>query len=398
LTAELNVRHICQISFYLDPQRTPAQILTDWWPLVDVAEMVVAAGARVSVIQACCQQDTVARNGVNYHFVAPESGVAGMARGHAFAKLIQQLDPDVLHVHGLGFPEDVCDLAKLLPNTPIFLQDHANGVPRLWRRRTARRGLALASGISFCAMDQARPFLNAGLIDRKTEVLEIPECSSRFMPGDKAMARAATGVYGDPAVLWVGHLDENKDPLTVLRGIAEAVRRSKDIQLWCCFGQAPLKSQVDAQITSDTRLAGRVHLLGKVPHRQVEQLMCAADIFVLGSHHEGSGCSLIEALACGLAPVVSDIPSFRALTAGGSIGALWPPEDSARLCEAVVVVAACPRGELSASVRRHFESELSFDAVGRKLMGAYEGALLRRDQDGFEPASTHAAKAKVTRR
>ena len=45
--------------------------------------------------------------------------------------------------------------------------------------------------------------------------------------------------------------------------------------------------------------------------------MQAADLFVLGSHREGSGYSLIEALACGLPPVVTDIHAFRTLTGCG---------------------------------------------------------------------------------
>ena len=62
--------------------------------------------------------------------------------------------------------------------------------------------------------------------------------------------------------------------------------------------------------------------------------MRAADVFVLGSHREGSGYSLIEALACGLPPVVTDIPSFRSLTAAGAVGALWPCGDARALGDA----------------------------------------------------------------
>ena len=51
----------------------------------------------------------------------------------------------------------------------------------------------------------------------------------------------------------------------------------------------------------------------------------AADLFVVGSHHEGSGYALMEACACGAVPVVTGIPTFRLLTGSGSIGALWTP-------------------------------------------------------------------------
>jgi glycosyltransferase involved in cell wall biosynthesis len=104
-------------------------------------------------------------------------------------------------------------------------------------------------------------------------------------------------------------------------------------------------------------------------------LMRAADIFVSGSHREGSGYSLIEALACGLPPVVTDIPSFRSLTGAGAVGMLWPPGDSRVLAEALQHVASRAGRAMRAAVRKHFQSELSFDSVGSKLAAMYRDVL-----------------------
>src|SRR5262249_53759160 len=151
-------------------------------------------------------------------------------------------------------------------------------------------------------------------------IYAIPESSCRFTPGEQQEARRLTGVAGAPAVLWVGHLDANKDPMTVLDGVARAARALPQLQLYCCFGTGVLLDAVQQRLAAEPALRSRVTLLGRVPHEQVEQLMRAADLFVIGSHFEGSGYALIEALACGLQPVVTDIASFRALTAGGTIG------------------------------------------------------------------------------
>jgi glycosyltransferase involved in cell wall biosynthesis len=365
--------HVAQISFFLDPvERTAAQILHDWWPLVDCAEMVTRVGARVSVIQACKRAEEVTRNGVDYHFVAPDRGDSSIMRASAFVALVGALKPDVFHIHGLGFPREVLALARLVPNMPILLQDHASGVPRLWRRRPWRRGFSAVAGVSFCALEQAQPFLKAGLLSTTTSVFEIPECSSRFMAGDSQLARRATGLYGDPAVLWVGNLDQNKDPLTVLTAISNAAQRLPELQLWCCFRTAPLLPQVRRRIDRDSRLRGRVHLLGAVPHERIEMLMQSADLFVLGSHREGSGCSVIEALACGVPPIITDIPSFRALTGDGEVGALWPCGDAEALCERLLSTAARPAQDIRRSARAHFDRELSFHAVGRKMVTTYE--------------------------
>jgi glycosyltransferase involved in cell wall biosynthesis len=364
--------HVAQISFFTDPQaRAPEQLLSDWPSLGDVAECAARAAVRVTVIQACFHSQQLTRGGVSYHFLPFGHGQPSEGAASRFGELLRALVPDVLHVHGLDFGHDVLSLAAAAPKVPILLQDHASRPPRPWRRASWRRCFSAASGISFCSLEQAQPFVSAGLLAPETKVYAIPESTSRFAPGDKHQARRLLGLSGDPLILWVGHLDANKDPLTVLDGISRAARVLPRLQLYCCFGTAPLLRAIQGRINGDPLLNGRVHLMGRVPHARVEQLMRAADLFVSGSHREGSGYSVIEALACGLPPVVTDIPSFRSLTGAGSIGALWSRGNANMLSERLISAAAQPQVKIRAAARKHFEDELSFEAVGRKLASAY---------------------------
>jgi glycosyltransferase involved in cell wall biosynthesis len=361
-----------QISFFVDRQRrSPERLLQDWYTLEDTAAAVASAGERVTVVQASMVEGEVSRRGVDFSFVAPDAPDALLAQSKTFRSRLRELAPDVVHVHGLGFARDVLALRELHPHVPILLQDHADRVPRLWRRAPWKRAAAAVDGVSFCARAQIEPFARAGVLPPHLRVFEIPESTSRFVPGDASAARAVTGLHGDPAVLWVGHLDRNKDPLTVLEGVARAVADLPRLKLWCCFGSAPLRPAVEARIARDPALRGRVHLLGRVPHEQIEMLMRAADLFVLGSHREGGNTSLIEALATGLLPVVTEIPSSRSLTADCAVGALWPPGDSAALARALHAAAAARGPGDRAKVRALFENHLSGAALGRKLAGAY---------------------------
>jgi glycosyltransferase involved in cell wall biosynthesis len=228
--------------------------------------------------------------------------------------------------------------------------------------------------VAFTSAGLARPFVRTGLLGAATRVFEIPESSSRFTPGDRAWARTESGLYGDPCLLWVGHLSRGKDPLTVLEGVARATPRLPGLQLWCAFGSAPLIDAVRQRIRRDPRLAGRVHLLGKVAHARVETLMRAADLFVSGSRSESCGYAALEAMACGAVPVLTDIPSFRALTGGGRIGMLWPCGRPGRLADALV--RAATERPTPAQVRAHFDAELSFAAVGRRWTAAYAQLLI----------------------
>jgi hypothetical protein len=202
--------HAVQISFFSDPQRRSPEKLLDAWPtLVDVAEAASRSAIRVSVVQACQHSKHLVRSGVRYCFLpfgdAPSSSesVAG------FRELIDRLAPDVLHVHGLGFPGHVLSMAAHAVGIPIILQDHADRPPRIWRQALWRREMMQAAAIAFCTLEHARPFVAAGLLSPTAHIYQIPEGTSRFSRGDREQARRVTKIDGDPAVLWVGHLDEN---------------------------------------------------------------------------------------------------------------------------------------------------------------------------------------------
>jgi glycosyltransferase involved in cell wall biosynthesis len=370
--------HVAQLNFLPAPTGLAAAQVFERWPsLADIPEAAASAGTRVSVIQAAAWNERVVRHGVDYRFLYVAAIQSVAQRGGRIARLLDELEVDMVHVHGLGFAEDAFAVSRHLPWLPVLFQDHADRPPRWWRRPRWRRWYAKAAGVAFTAPELARPFIASGLFAAHTRLFAIPESSCRFVLGDRQRARAELGVYGDPCVAWVGHLNAGKDPLTVLEGVARAIEELPELRLWCAFGQAPLLREVQRCIARDPRLAGRVHLLGRLTHARIERLLQAADLFVSGSRAESCGYALLEAMACGAAPVVTDIPSFRALTGHGRVGALWPCGDPARLTDALLCTARkrTPAGP----IRAHFDAHLSFAAVGRAWARAYAQMLDRRD-------------------
>jgi len=364
---------VLHVSCVRDPRgRIGAELLDAWPTLGHVAAAVRGAGAQVTVLQAAHADEECERDGVAYRFVA-EPRLPGRRRltgamPWRLARAAAALRPHVIHLNGLEFPLHARALCGV--GAPVLAQDHASAPPRTLAR-LHRWGLARVGGVAFTAREQAQPFFRAGVLRAGVPVFAIPESSTRFTAGDMVAARAETGMHGDPALLWVGRLNDNKDPLTILDALALALPRLPGARLWCCFHEAPLLGAVRARLAAQPALAERVHLLGAVPHAQVERLCRAADFFVLGSHHEGSGYAVLEAMACGATPVVSDIPPFRAITGGGAVGALAPVGDAAAFAAALVALAARPRDVLRARTLAHFRAELSFEVVGARLVEAY---------------------------
>jgi glycosyltransferase involved in cell wall biosynthesis len=269
--------------------------------------------------------------------------------------------------------------AVLGTNVTIVLQDHSGVMPR---RPRVLRGLASrrwtrafrdADACTFTAREQAARWHAVGLPHDIT-VLEIPEASTTFTPVAREQACAITGMTGRPVMLWVGRLDANKDPETVLDGVEAAIADLPEARLWMLALDGDLRARVRRRIDASSVLRRGVCILDPVAHSEMPFYYSSADVLVSGSHHEGSGYALIEGLACGVTPCLTAIPPFRALAE--PCGVLWTAGDSdacaAALGEAIARVSPAQRER----VRAHFDERLSWNVIGRQTFAAYE-ALVR---------------------
>ena len=380
--------HVAQLIYTHDRDLVdPHALLDRYATLTGWSDALVAAGVkRVTVLVAFARDAVVQRGQVRYHFVRPSRPWPQVCTPGRLHRVLATLGPDLLHVNGLSFPLDTWRLRRVFPHTPIVLQDHADHPPRHPARRALRRvGLRAADGFLFAAAQQAEPWRAAGLIGAGTPVFEVMESSTRFAPIRGDRARAMTGLPGRPALLWVGRLDANKDPVTVLTGFERALPRLGDAHLTMLFHTAELRADVERHVAASRRLSGRVHLRGQVAHDRLAAFYSAADLFVLGSHHEGSGYALLEAMACGAVPVVTDIPSFRVMTGGGAVGAVWRPGDVDGCAAALVRVAAADYKAQRTLVLDRFRKELAWDAVGTRALSAYRSVTHRQSRAATRP-------------
>jgi glycosyltransferase involved in cell wall biosynthesis len=290
----------------------------------------------------------------------------------ALSRAVRALAPDVVHVHGgTAFPVETRLLCHVV-DAPVLVQDRAGPVPDgAARRAWFRWGFARITGVAFAAQGEADRFFRAGIFRPDLPVFEVPGGSCGFSPGDRLAARAETGLTGDPALLWVGHLNQNKDPLTVLEGVARVSERLPNVNLWLVYRSAPLETGVRARVESDERLRHRVRFVGPVAHDKLEAYYRAADVFVLGSHREGSNVSSVEALACGTPIVVTDLPAFRRFADSDAVGGLWQPGDPDDFVRALVDVWERDQTALRRAARQRFDRDLSWSAIGHRLRAVY---------------------------
>jgi glycosyltransferase involved in cell wall biosynthesis len=98
-------------------------------------------------------------------------------------------------------------------------------------------------------------------------------------------------------------------------------------------GEGPDRDELyDLILDRDVR--GRVLMPGAFD--AVDEILQAADLFVLPSHEEGMSISLLEAMAAGVPVVATDIPGNRKLIRDGEHGLLVPPRNPDALAAAIL--------------------------------------------------------------
>ena len=105
------------------------------------------------------------------------------------------------------------------------------------------------------------------------------------------------------------------------------------------------------KLRASAQSAPGIDFTGDVAHENIPALLRKHDIFVSIASSDTTSVSLLEAMACGLFPVVSDIPANREWIRHGKNGLLVPPRDARALADAVVM--AWNNHELRLTAKNH---------------------------------------------
>ena len=326
-------------------------------------------------------------------------GPASLAEARRLGRLIEQYQPQVLHLH--ASKAGLAGRLAVRGRVPTLFQPHGwswlavGGRLRpatiAWERLATRwtdRLICVGQGEA----EQGRAERVAG----RYEVVRNGVDTGRFQPPSeaaRARARIDLGVHPTaPVAVCVGRLTRQKGQDVLLAAWPGVLARCPGAEL-VLVGDGDLEPQLRALAGPGVRFAGAVP--------DVRDWLAVADVVVLPSRWEGLSLTALEALAAGRSVVVSDVPGLAELITP-EVGALVPADHPTALTEALT----CRLGDLdrtraegvaAVGYASGFDARATFDRLAEVTEAAVQARWIPRPRDGHtadRAAGRPAATAK----
>jgi len=123
----------------------------------------------------------------------------------------------------------------------------------------------------------------------------------------------------------------------LIDAIPRVLAKNKNVK-FLILGEGPLTAMFKTKMMHFVK-SGHVRFLGVVPHSKVADYLSAADIYVSTSFSDGTSASLLEAMACSLTPLVTEIPGNAEWIEDEVNGLLVPVADSEKLADKILLLA-----------------------------------------------------------
>lgn len=175
----------------------------------------------------------------------------------------------------------------------------------------------------------------------KVHVIRNGVDCQRFVPNpdSRQSIRRELGLKSDtPLVGIVAALRPEKNH-TMLLEVAEKIRQRIPETQWLIVGDGPERAGLET-LAASLGISDHVRFLGT--RGDTERVLAALDLFVLSSLNEASPVSILEALACGVPVVATDVGSVKESIVEGQTGRLVPSGDVAAMAEAVESLLSSP--------------------------------------------------------
>jgi glycosyltransferase involved in cell wall biosynthesis len=290
--------------------------------------------------------------------------------------ITHRVQPDVIHAGPMHQGALLTALADAHPLVSMswgsdLLAGARRGLPRLAAHFTLARSDAF---IGDCQAVRTRA-IELGMAPERIVTFPWGVDLERFAPEGDASLRALLGWQGATVLISTRAWEPLYGVDILVRAFLQALGQDGSLRL-LLVGGGSQQALLDRMI-KQAGAQEAVHVANRVSEAELPGFYRSGDIYLSASHSDGSSVSLLEAMACCLPVLVSDIPGNREWVEAGVNGWLFPDGDAVALAEAILRLVSAKEQLKAAGAqgRKIAVQRADWQKNQRNLPQAYEMAM-----------------------
>ena len=282
---------------------------------------------------------------------------------------------DIIHAHShLFLSTNLCALMRFIGSSPLIISNHGllSASAPVWFNNlyliTLGRWTLNRADKIICYTDGEKENIEKLRIDtKKISVIHNGVDTTLFIP------RTSEKTADKKQILWVGRHVPGKGVEYLIDAFSRVLRKIPGTHL-VLVGLGPEKLAIEDRLRK-LYLQSSVTLIDYLDNAELPDVYKNSDLFVLPSLMEGVPRTLLEAMACGVPVVTTNLPHLVDIIDGA--GLVVPPKEPTLLSDAILTILddASLAEKMGQQGRKKIEQEYSWEDTVKKTLVLYESVI-----------------------
>ena len=282
---------------------------------------------------------------------------------------------DIIHAHShLFLSTNLCALMRFIGSSPLIISNHGlmSASAPVWFNKQylktiGKWTLNRADKIICYTHGEKENLEKLGIDSKKISVIHNGVDITLFSPS------TSEKIADKKQILWVGRFVTGKGVEYLIEAFTLAHKKIPGTHL-VLVGGGPEKPAIEDKIRK-LHLQSSVTIMEYLDNDKLPQIYKKSDIFVLPSLMEGVPRTILEAMACGVPVVTTNLPHLVGIIEGA--GLVVPPKDPKSLSDAILTILedASLAEMMGQRGRNRIEQEYSWEDTVGKVLSLYESVI-----------------------
>jgi len=296
--------------------------------------------------------------------------------------LIKRIEPDILHAHfvtNYGLFGALCNFNPFVITvwgSDVLVVPEARFISMI-KKYVAKYALIKADLVTTDSIFSVRAAVGFGVDEKKVKLISHGVDLKVFRPVEKRKEFKKDLHLPDShqVVISSRNLEPIYDVGTLIRAVPYVIYKCPNT----CFlivGDGTLRHQLE-ELACKLGVNEYVRFVGAISNEEMPKFLALSDIYVSTSLSDTRSVSLLEAMACGLPVVVTDLEGNRECVEDGVNGFLFPKGDFRMLTEKIVYLLGDKdiRRKFGVVNRRIVEKEADYEKEMSKMEKLYKNLI-----------------------